>query len=175
MILEIAIELVIADNTAFTVLTALHRLGYQDLARVERMEILALDLRPDADTTETAGRIARAEVLFNPNKHRLSFGLAAGPLTDPPGYEALVKDAQQDNQRLCGLLKTTFGLRALQSLERGVGWRLSERTGPAPPERLDWACRNLLCNTVAQTYQVRQSPLRRRLEEPASQTSKTLR
>src|SRR5690348_5823305 len=67
---EFAVELTVGDNTAFTVRGALRGLGYRDLERVERSELLRLTLPAGGLSVEKCGlALMRAEIVFNPNKH----------------------------------------------------------------------------------------------------------
>lgn len=166
MTIDVAIELIIPDNTAFTVLTALRRLGYEDLTRVERSEHVVLHVAPDASAEAVVAQLSRAEVLFNPNKHRMSYVAGSdGRLVHPPEFEALVRDKDEDNARLIRLLSTTFGMSSLRGVARGAGWRLYDEAGPAGAERLAWACQMLLANPISQTYDIRPRPERRQVGE----------
>jgi phosphoribosylformylglycinamidine (FGAM) synthase PurS component len=162
--LEIAVNLIVPDNTAYTVLVSLRQLGYGALERVERSQILRLgaDARP-MDAASLVERVKHAEVLFNPNKHSMSYAPANAETASPNGaadWEAVVTDRDDDTSGLMRLLQGPFGMRELRSLTRGVAWRLHETHGPAPKERVDWACRELLANPYSQTYVVRPMPSR---------------
>jgi phosphoribosylformylglycinamidine (FGAM) synthase PurS component len=173
MTIDVAIELIIPDNTAFTVLTALRRLGYEDLTRVERSEHVVLHVAPDASPEAVVAQLSRAEVLFNPNKHRMSYVVGSGAeLVRPPEFEALVRDKDEDNARLVALLSTTFGMSALADVVRGVGWRLYDESGPATADRLTWACQMLLANPISQAYDIRPRPVRRQVGELRSAVAK---
>jgi phosphoribosylformylglycinamidine (FGAM) synthase PurS component len=162
--LEIAVDLIVPDNTAYTVLVSLRELGYRDLERVERSQIfrLAADARAE-DAAHLVERIRHAEVLFNPNKHALSYAPAnAEPVNSngATGWEAVVNDRDDDTSGLVRLLQGPFRMGELRSLTRGVAWRLHEARGPAPKERLEWACRELLANPYSQKFAVRPMPAR---------------
>jgi phosphoribosylformylglycinamidine (FGAM) synthase PurS component len=165
--IDVAIELIIPDNTAFTVLTALRQLDYQELERVERSEHVLLSATQDIPAGVVVAQLAKAEVLFNPNKHRMSYALADAAFVEPPEFEALVRDKDEDNDRLCGLLKSTFGMSSLQRIERAVGWRLYEHTGPVTNDRLRWTCKTLLANPISQRFDIRRRPVRTCVGEPA--------
>jgi phosphoribosylformylglycinamidine (FGAM) synthase PurS component len=171
--IDVAIELKIPDNTAFTVLTALRRLGYEDLQRVERSEHVILTAGVDESPERIVMELSRAEVLFNPNKHRMAYAVSGSANGEQPvQWEALVRDKDEDNSRLVSLLRGTFGMRVLQGLERAVGWRLYDRSGPAPRERLAWACQSLLANPVSQAYDISPRPVRIRVGELEGATAK---
>jgi phosphoribosylformylglycinamidine (FGAM) synthase PurS component len=153
---EFAVELTIPDNTAFTVLVALRSIGYGRLDRVERAEIFRLGVRDGAmSVEECAAALTRAEIIFNPNKHRLSY--AGG--TGSGASEALVSDKDDDTDALKGLLASRFGVHGLQSVSRAVSWRLFEAHSPAPAERLEWACGALLANPYSQDHIIRERPV----------------
>jgi len=154
---EFAVELTVGDNTAFTVRGALRALGYDELERVERADILRLHVADDGLSVDEIGAaLTRAEVLFNPNKHRLV--RAALPATSL--HEAVVSDVDDDASALAELLRERFGISGLERIERATAWRLYEQAGAAGAERLTWACRTLLANAYSQTFVVRSSPTR---------------
>jgi len=167
--LEVAIDLIVPDNTAYTVLVTLRALGYHALERVERSEIIHLSAEAQSsDAANIVERIMHAEILFNPNKHRLSYTTASkqatGGAASPNGaaeWEGLVTDRDDETSGLVQLLQGPFGIEELRSLSRGVAWRLYEAHGPAPKERIEWACRQLLANPFSQTFVVRPVPARK--------------
>jgi phosphoribosylformylglycinamidine (FGAM) synthase PurS component len=166
MIFEAAIDLSIPDNTAYTVLVALRQLGYDRLERVERSELLRLSLLDGSPSPDIARALTRAEVVFNPNKHRLSYAVDAALESGVPDeWEAVVSDRDDDTTRLARLLTERFGLAELKRVDRSAAWRLFEAGRPAPKERLEWACRALLCNPFSQSATVRARPRRRAVGE----------
>lgn len=64
----VAITLKIPDNTAYTALVTLRRLGV-NVADVERSDVWFFDTD---DPGELAARVTADEAMFNPNKHRLT-------------------------------------------------------------------------------------------------------
>jgi phosphoribosylformylglycinamidine (FGAM) synthase PurS component len=162
MIFEAAIDLSITDNTAYTVLVALKQLGYDALSAVERSEIYRLTLSGDMAPEDVAGALLRAEIVFNPNKHRLSYESRAVPAGTPmrEEWEAVIADRDDDTSRVRRLLAERFGVHGLERLERSTAWRLFENDRPASKERLEWACRALLCNPYSQVATVRARPHR---------------
>jgi phosphoribosylformylglycinamidine (FGAM) synthase PurS component len=173
MKIDVAIELIIPDNTAFTVLTALRHLGYAELEIVERAEHIILTVDDDAQPDDLVAHLARAEVVFNPNKHRLSYAVeGSAPPAKPAELEVLVRDKDEDNSRLVRLLTTTFGVSGVHDIERAVGWRLRDTQGAASPERLEWACRELLANRISQRYDIRPRPHATSVREKAPAATK---
>jgi len=174
--IDAAIELIIPDNTAFTVLTALRHLGYRNLTKVERAEHVILSVTDDAAPEHVIAQLSRAEVLFNPNKHRMSYATSSEmSAAKPPQFEAVVRDNDENNDRLVTLLSRTFGMTALRGLSRAVGWRLYDEAGPAARERLEWACRSLLANPISQSYDIRPRPVWRQVREMEEATAKAKR
>jgi phosphoribosylformylglycinamidine (FGAM) synthase PurS component len=160
MILEVAIDLTIPDNTAYTVRVALAQLGYAGLERVERTDIFRLSIvDAQARSEDIARALTRAEVVFNPNKHRLSYTVGDGSSSTIVGeWEAVVADRDDDTTRLQRVLRERFGIRGLGRLDRLTAWRLYEAGRPASKDRLEWACRVLLCNAYSQSSSVRARP-----------------
>jgi phosphoribosylformylglycinamidine (FGAM) synthase PurS component len=176
LVIDAAIELIIPDNTAFTVLTSLRRLGYTNLTKVERSEHIILSVESDAAPEHVLAQLSRAEVLFNPNKHRLSYAVPKEPeAAAPPQFEAIIRDKDENNDRLVALLSGTFGMASLRGLSRAVGWRLHDEGGPATAERLEWACRMLLANGISQSYDIRPRPVRHQVRELGEAAAKAAR
>lgn len=174
--IDAAIELIIPDNTAFTVLTALRHLGYQNLTKVERSEHVILAVTDDAAPEHVIMQLSRAEVLFNHNKHRMSYATSSETsAATPPQFEAIVQDKDENNDRLVTLLSGTFGMTALRGLSRAVGWRLYDEGGPSTRERLEWACRTLLANPISQSYDIRQCPVWHQVREMEEAAAKAKR
>jgi len=169
MIFEAAVDLTITDNTAYTVLVALQQLGYGALQRVERSDVYQLILAEDQPPAEIARALMRAEVIFNPNKHRMSY-VAGSPAADRDAreWEAVVADRDDETTRLRRLLGERFGVRGLDRIERSTAWRLYQNDGPAPKDRLEWACHVLLCNAFSQSAVVRERPRRTAAGESAA-------
>ena len=133
-----AIELKIPDNTAFTALVALRRLGI-DVESVRRSEIWQMEDAGDSQTF--AQRVRANSAIFNPNKHRLIV------LDDarPRAGEAWVERRQEGNEvreHLGGK-----GIAGVTAARRCVGWQLTGAAGrPVRPETLRAAVEGLLCN-----------------------------
>lgn len=120
----VAIGLKIPDNTAYTALVALRRLGVK-VARVERSEIRLY--RNSGDASELAKRVKSDETVFNPNKHLLA---VLDDMVPRAGEVWIVP------------LDDTFG-----TMGRATAWRLiDEHDGPVERSVLDAAIERLLCN-----------------------------
>jgi phosphoribosylformylglycinamidine (FGAM) synthase PurS component len=117
----VAVNLKIPDNTAYTALVTLRRLGVA-VERVERSDVYFFD--HEGDEGALAARVKSDETIFNPNTHRLTL---------------LGHDAPR------------WGEVWIQSLgpaeHHAVAWRLFDANG-APVERrtLAQAVERLLCN-----------------------------
>src|SRR5579872_5366118 len=99
---------------------------------------------PSAPAAEQiVGELARAEVLFNPSKHRLRYASEPAAAADRE-FEAVVRDNDDNAGRLARVLAITFGMPYITRIERGTSWRLMDDGGPATEERLRWACDVLL-------------------------------
>jgi hypothetical protein len=119
----VAIGLKIPDNTAYTALVALRRLGVA-VGRVERNEIYFFE--DENDRSALADRIAADEVIFNPNKHRLTILERDRPGRGEVWIEPLL---------------------ASKSGPAATGWRLlDDEGGPVEREVLGAAIERLLCN-----------------------------
>ena len=80
----VEISLKIPDNTAYTALVALRRLGV-DVARVERGELRAFD---DGDGV-LLERVESDETIFNPNIHRVTLRESGAPESGEVWIESL--------------------------------------------------------------------------------------
>ena len=119
----VSIALKIPDNTAYTALVALRRLGVA-VARVERDEIWLAD--DDGDEAALYRRIEADETIFNPNKHRVRILSSVSPAEGEVWIEPLAAGGKGPD---------------------AVAWRLLDESG-APVARavLDCAIERLLCN-----------------------------
>jgi phosphoribosylformylglycinamidine (FGAM) synthase PurS component len=82
----VAISLKIPDNTAYTAVVALRRLGI-GVERVERSEIWLFD--DGRDVRALIERITADETIFNPNKHRVTVLDEAAPRSGEVWIEPL--------------------------------------------------------------------------------------
>lgn len=120
MTLAVSVALKIPDNTAYTALVALQKLGV-DVDRVERSEIFLFD---NEDSGALVARITADETIFNPNKHRISVLENAKPNWGEVWIEPI-----ENPQRLA------------------VAWRLYNAHGmPVKRPVLEMAIERLLCN-----------------------------
>lgn len=125
MLHTIAIKLKIPDNTAYSALTALRRLGV-DVTAVERADIWQF-AGPGSDA-EVAESVKRNELLFNVNKHVLD----VLPSSEPRPGEAWVC-GNDDPEKA--------------PARHYVGWRLFDNKGkPVKPAVVKDAVEKLLCN-----------------------------
>lgn len=123
----VAIGLKIPDNSAYTAMVTLRRLGV-DVQSVERSEIVRFD--NDDDPAELRARIERDESVFNPNKHRVAVLTSPKPRPGEVWIETIGAEA----------------IVARMPARRYVGWRLFTGDAPAPRATLDAAVESLLCN-----------------------------
>jgi phosphoribosylformylglycinamidine (FGAM) synthase PurS component len=119
----VAIALKIPDNTAYTALVALRRLGVA-VDHVERSELYFFD--DEHDAAALAERVAADESIFNPNKHRLTVLERDVPGRGEVWIEPLV---------------------ASKAGPAAIAWRLLEGKGtPVARGELAAAVERLLCN-----------------------------
>lgn len=119
----VAISLKIPDNTAYTALVALRRLGV-DVDRIERSEIWLHS--GDDDDARLAARVMADERVFNPNKHRLN--ILENP--EPRAGEVWIVPQMR-----------------LGAEPAAIAWRLFDEKGePVNRALLDAAVERLLCN-----------------------------
>ena len=131
MLHTVAIKLKIPDNTAFSALTALRRLGV-DVDRVERADIW--QFAGPASGDDVAASVQRNESLFNPNKHALELRESPTP---------------QSGEAWVSTIAATHAVApdASAAAVHHVGWRLFGRDGmPVPAATLKEAVEKLLCN-----------------------------
>lgn len=128
MLHTIAIKLKIPDNTAYSALTALRRLGVE-IARVERADIWQFDSAISSQDLVTS--VERNESLFNPNKHILEVLSESKPRAG----ETWIAHRDADSHR------EGYGTKHF------IGWRLFEDADqPASRTMLQDAIEKLLCN-----------------------------
>ncbi len=125
MLHTIAIKLKIPDNTAYSALTALRRLGV-DVARVERADIWQFE--DSASSEEVAARVQRNESLFNPNKHTLE----VLPSPKPRPGETWICHGEP-----------------VEGPKHYIAWRLfGDANQPASQATVEEAIEKLLCNSA---------------------------
>jgi phosphoribosylformylglycinamidine (FGAM) synthase PurS component len=121
--LAVAITLKIPDNTAYTALVTLRRLGVA-VERVERSEVYFFE--EEHDRVALAERVAADETMFNPNKHRLTVLDSDVPGSGEVWIEPLV---------------------ASKTGPAAIAWRLlDERGHPVAHSVAAAAIERLLCN-----------------------------
>jgi hypothetical protein len=122
----VAVSLKVPDNTAFTALVALQRLGVP----VERVERALLVRAAGANDAAILDVVAGDESVFNPNLHRLEIRESGEPL----GGELWVREDGES---------------------RVVAWRLfGERERPVEREILERARDVLLCNPAFESAEL---------------------
>jgi hypothetical protein len=137
MMRAISIALKIPDNSAYTALTALRRLGL-DIGRVERADVWLFDDMGKEDSL--AERVSRNETIFNPNKHELHvLGTFEFRQAHPQPGEAWIRD-----------LEPQFVPLRIDGVQQGlhiVSWRLfSHGHEPADRQTVQSAVEQLLRN-----------------------------
>lgn len=139
----VAIELKIPDNTAFTALSALQRLGVA-VERVERGEVWEVDDRGNPATL--VERVAANPAIFNPNKHRIEL---RDDREGPQAGEAWITPA--DDGDMVGERLGGSGIADVARAARWTAWRLRDASG-APVDRatLAGAVDRLLCNPAVE-------------------------
>ena len=134
----VAVALKIPDNTAYTTLTALHRLGVK-VAKLERSEIWKVEDSGDASTF--VSRVESNETIFNPNKHRLSVVEENQPRAGEVWIEELGRH-DEVREHLGGKV-----IPGISNARRYVGWRMLRADGtPEDREVLRSATERLLAN-----------------------------
>jgi phosphoribosylformylglycinamidine (FGAM) synthase PurS component len=128
----IAIKLKIPDNTAYSALTALRRLGVE-VAALERADIW--QFAGPATGEDVAASVKRNELLFNPNKHVLELLQSSEPRTGETWISGI--PAPDD-------VPPSSSPAAARHY---VGWRLFDEKGkPVSRSTVEDAVEKLLCN-----------------------------
>jgi phosphoribosylformylglycinamidine (FGAM) synthase PurS component len=149
-----AIELTIPDNTAFTALVTLQRLGIA-CDEVRRADIYRFDVDDDR-AEQLDASIRQIETIFNPNKHVLR---AREP--HPQAGEVWIADRDEPAARPAegdaapgdaenGLRIAGRQLAGVHSLRRMTAWRLRKDGRDVPENVLAAAVEGLLCNSAFQ-------------------------
>lgn len=139
------VELTIPDNTAFTALVTLQRLGIP-CDDVRRAEIYTFDVADDR-VAELDASIRQIETIFNPNKHVLRIR-DARPQTGEVWIaerETATPVAPENGLRIAGRL-----LAGVRAVRRGTAWRLRKDGRDVSEKVLVAAVEGLLCNPAFQ-------------------------
>jgi len=139
------VDLTIPDNTAYTALVALERLGI-DCDEVRRADVYLFEVDDDA-VAQLDASIRTIETIYNPNKHRLR---AREPLPAPG--EVWVGEGERPHaSKHCPMGRIAGRtLRGVRSLERFVSWRLRLQGSDVPHAVVMAASDGLLCNPAYQ-------------------------
>lgn len=153
MVEHVLVEPKVTDNAAYSAWEALTRLGFdRTLLTVRRARRWTFDFSvPECEREALRRDLETCDVIVNPNKDTLSFGLM------PRLAEGEVVVAVSDfEDGVAGatlrVLRDRFGFTALQSLERTQMWILRFRDGGEDAARS--AARALLVNPHFQDYEV---------------------
>ncbi len=120
---RLAVRLKVPDNTAYTALVALRRLGVP-VARVERATLIVVAAADDSAALEG---VRRDEALFNANLHEVELVRCSAPEAGEIWVRARDASSMQ-------------------------AWRLFDEDGaPVPRATLEWARDALLCNPAIET------------------------
>lgn len=146
------VELTIPDNTAFTALGALQRLGISS-DEIRRTDIYCFDVDA-AQVGALDASVRSIETIYNPNKHRLAI------VTQRPAGEVWIGDRADDARRAAKTQPTMSGerniviagrrLAGVRSVSRATAWRLRRGGQDVAPEVLAKATAMLLCNPAFQ-------------------------
>lgn len=127
----VAVTLKIPDNTGYTALVTLRRLGV-DVHRVERSDIWFY--RDKCTAADLEARVKADETVYNPSKHRVTVLDKAVPRAGEVWIEPKVAEGST-------ILSGVEGQKA------AVGWRLFDANNdPVNRAVLDAAIERLLCN-----------------------------
>lgn len=140
-----AIELTIPDNTAFTALVTLQRLGVP-CDEVRRSGIYVFEVAEEcADELEASVR--RIETIFNPNKHVLRARQGR-----PEAGEVWIADREETVQAVPATAFRIAGreLAGVRALHRRTAWRLRKDGRDVAENVLATAVERLLCNPAFQ-------------------------
>ncbi len=148
----VAIRLKVPDNTAYTALVALQRLGV-DVGQVERATIVPVG---DGDDAAVLERVRRDESLFNPNLHEVEIRNTLEPepgemvVREVPGSDDMsfprrrshIRASRARDDKVEGRARVRPAKRATQT-----SWKLFDRDGhPVSKATLGLARDVLLCN-----------------------------
>jgi phosphoribosylformylglycinamidine (FGAM) synthase PurS component len=140
----VAIRLKVPDNTAYTALIALRRLGV-DVGRIERATIVPAG---DVDDAVALERIQRDELLFNPNLHEVEIRSNL-----PQRGELLIREDPSTSLAFRAQARATAPIGARCSVM--VSWKLlDERGQPVSKPTLERARDALLCNPAIEAAEL---------------------
>jgi hypothetical protein len=153
MVVCLLVEPKIADNEAYSAWEALGRLGFRGrLLAVRRAWVWEIHVTdPVQDSDVLRERLARCDVLANPNKHSVTFAevprLAAGEVA------VAVKDRDDGvAEEVCSILHNRLGFSDLERVERVHMWILKFKDDAV--EAAGAAARALLVNPHFQECEI---------------------
>lgn len=142
--IQMLVTLKIPDATALSALQALHEMGYKNLKNIERALYYRFSI--SGDELKFKGRISKADILVNSNKHTASFSIPK----DKNKVVILVEDKEQGDGLLPNL-RDRLGFSGLKRMRRGTLWMFSIEGKDAKGQAKEMT-EVLLCNENYQDY-----------------------
>ena len=142
--IELLVRLKVPDNVAITAFHTLERMGYNDLKKLERHDYYKFDF--EGDIGKFKGKIAKTDILVNPNKHKFSFGIEKNEKNN-----VLVQDLENGSGLLDALKR--LGFKEIKKVEKGVIWSM-QIEGKGAKKMAEDMARGLLMNDNYQGYRI---------------------
>ncbi|MBN1156348.1 hypothetical protein JXA85_01935 [Candidatus Woesearchaeota archaeon] len=119
--IELAVELLIPDNVAFTAFNTLKKMGFgiEELKRADYYKFVVSD---DVDFDEFSQKLGKVDVLVNANKHKATITRAGDSYGD--GCFIVVVQDIDEPIGLLTTLKERLGLSEIEEMEKGTMWKL---------------------------------------------------
>ncbi|NOZ80608.1 MAG: hypothetical protein GXP63_02950 [DPANN group archaeon] len=144
--ITLAVGLRIPDNTAFSALTTLRRLGHDELIDLRRMDYYEFEV-DEEDTEDTfASRIVKTDIIVNANKHHAHLA----PVFRE-GVTFIVFDREQEGG-LLHTLRDRLGFGQLTSVRKGTLWQFFAQGDAEPIGMAEKAILELLYTPHYQEY-----------------------
>ncbi len=146
-IIKLFVGLKIPDTTAITAAQTLQRLSYDSLQKLTREDYY--EFTAAGKHEEYKKKLPAVDILVNANKHYYSLE----DKKEEHEVHVLVTDSDDAHEDLLSTLKHRLGFKHLESMKKGVLWKLHIEGGN-PEETAKKITEELLYNKHYQSYEI---------------------
>ena len=143
---EMIVSLKVPDTTAITALQTLQKIGFKKIKNVKRADYYKFAIEGDLDNFK--GKICKADILVNANKHSYAFSIPKENNT-----KILVKNINGGESGILSTLKNRLGFKNIKKFEKSILWSLAI-DGKDAKKIADKAAKDLLVNENYQEYKI---------------------
>ncbi len=147
-IVEMIVSLKVPDTTAITALQTLRRIGFKNIADINRADYYKFFIENNIEKFKNS--ISKVDILVNVNKHSFDFLVKKNN-----NVKILIKNINGNGNVLLSTLKNRLGFKNIKKIEKGVLWSLKIDIDKKEARKIaDKAAKELLANEHYQKYSI---------------------